>query len=49
MILLMRMCLGTVSETLFMSIKASSVFTGGRWLKPVSIVCDIVVRSVSME
>ena len=46
----MRMCLGTVSKALLMSIVAISVLCAGlEWFRPSSVVCVRCVRSVDVE
>ena len=46
----MRICRGTVSKALLMSMAAISVlFAGFEWLRPSSVVCVRCVRSVDVE
>lgn len=49
-ILLIRICRGTVSKALLISIAAMIVrMGGGVWLKPVSMRCERSVRRVFVE
>ena len=49
-ILFVRMCRGTVSKALLMSMAASSVRCAGLdWLRPASVVCVMFVRSDVVE
>ena len=46
----MSMCLGTVSKALLMSMATSNVRSAGlEWLRPSSVVCVRLVRSVEVE
>ena len=46
----MRMCRGTVSKALLMSMAASNVLCAGLdWLRPSSVVCVMFVRSEVVE